>query len=166
MSRQSMLDFPSTSGSPVEEQVSLPPRKVIGIEDMTGNVRALAFGDFGSDDTEEIIRALHQEMKADLLRVVNDLTFIAFFSGRVDAKCLALETLSIARIPELEPILKLLIVNFLISGDGMLQFQAISAANNLSRSSRASLKRVVKTQVSAEAGSSASRVAAAFLQRA
>ncbi len=133
------------------------------------DVRRLLAGEFDSDETEDLIVAMHQGMETGNLNLAYELACVAVGipgPDEIDARCLALETLATARLPNLAPLLHSLIGFCLTSGIDRLQFRAIGAANLLPPAMRAELRPAVKEVVDGAApGSSPKRLGALFLEQ-
>jgi len=131
-------------------------------------VTRLIAGDFDSDETDDLIVAMHRKLAAGDLRIAYELECIVAgipAPDEIDARCLALETLATARLSSLQPMLYLLIGFCLKSDIERLQFRAMGAANLLPRALRLELSGAIKEVVDQAAqGSSTRRLGTLFLE--
>ena len=131
-------------------------------------VKRLITGDFESDDTEDLMMAMHRNMAAGDRKLAYELVSVAagiIAPDEIDARCLALETLATARLPSVESLLRPLIEFCIASDIERLQFRAIGAAGRLPQATRVELSAAVDEVVGKAApGSSVRRLGTLFLE--
>lgn len=120
-----------------------------------------------AENSDELMKELQDDLRRGN-RHVAEMLATAFHERRFepDARGLALETLAAARVRWFEPQTLALVRTALDAPEPELQFAAIAAAGDLSRTNQVAISRVVKSLIAAPDTSGSVRQAAeAFLRR-
>jgi hypothetical protein len=130
-------------------------------------VQRLISGDFESDETGPLVAAIHKHIVGGNRQIVYELVMLVLgvtAPDEIDARCLAVETITTSQVPDREALLHALIKFCLGSGVEELQFIAIGAADTLPRNLRIELRGMVEGVVRLAAErSSTQRIGALFL---
>lgn len=134
--------------------------------DLDQRVRQLIQGDF-EEGPEALMGDLQRQLRAGNQRLASHLAAVAASEQYgPEARSLALETLTAARVRSFEPMAAEVVRVALEGPNSRLQFAGIAAVGDLSRRNQVLFSRLIKEVVNSPAASaSVKRAGAAFLRR-